>query len=154
MYPLKSGSCVMLGLNSPCPSHLHFSSHVFLQFQFRPPSEAPHPPALSHAHMLSATPTCSQFHPPALSHTHLLSAPPTCFQSHLSGGVEERVSKQCDPWPSQDPRSWLGFHSHTLSLFIIDMARFSNLIVLSPRLGTNLQTGVSLDPRTIVMGSS
>lgn len=34
------------------------------------------------------------------------------------------------------------------------MGRFSNLIVLSPRLGTNLQMEVSLDPRTIVMGSN
>lgn len=76
MYPLKSGGCVMLGLNCPCPSHLHFSSHVFLQVQFRPPTEAPHPPALSHAHMLLAPSACSKPHPSALSSTHLLSVPP------------------------------------------------------------------------------
>lgn len=48
MYPLESGGCTILGLSSPCPSHVCFSNHVFfLQLQLRPPSEAPHPPALN-----------------------------------------------------------------------------------------------------------
>lgn len=46
MYPLESGGCTILGLSSPCPSHLLFSNHVFF-LQLRPPSEAPHPPALN-----------------------------------------------------------------------------------------------------------